>query len=104
MQLNQKEILTLSAARRAIRRAVDKAEELKQRGSFVVVNESGVVVSASRMDGSGAFGLPLSRAKAYIAAINRETSATIYDRVSSRYLGIFLGYQDDPLIRFHSVL
>ena len=61
--------LTLADARKFIRRAVAKAEDLSARGAFVVVNSGGVPISASRMDNAGAFGIPVSRAKAFIAGI-----------------------------------
>ena len=94
MKLNQARIITLKEAREVIRRAVEKAEELKQKGSFVVVDDSGILVSASRMDGSGAISMPLCRSKAYYAGANREPGAVFYDRVSSRFLGIYLAYQE----------
>src|SRR5262249_26141304 len=62
-------------------------------GAFVVVNEGGVPVSASRMDGAGAFGIPVSRAKAYIAASGRETSTAFATRMANNFPGIFQSYQ-----------
>ena len=93
MNLNQKRKLSHPEARGFVRRAVEKTEDLCQRGAYVAVDEGGVVVSASRMDGTGSFAIPLCRAKAYAAAVNREPSANIYDRTHARFLGIYLGYQ-----------
>ena len=85
--------LTLDDARKFIRRAVAKAEDLGARGAFVVVNGGGVPISASRMDNAGAFGIPVSRAKAFIAGAGHETSATFAGRQAGNFLGIFLSYQ-----------
>lgn len=85
--------LTLQEARTIISRAVDKAEELHQAGSFVVVDDAGNVVSASRMDGAGPVGMPLSRAKAYMAGANREPSARFAQRVGSMFVGIYMAYE-----------
>jgi uncharacterized protein GlcG (DUF336 family) len=59
----------------------------------VVVNDGGVPISASRMDNAGAFGIPVSRAKAYIAGSGHESSATFAGRQAGNFLGIFLSYQ-----------
>lgn len=85
--------LGLADARKFIRRAVAKAEDLAAAGAFVVVNDGGVPISASRMDGAGVFGIPVSRAKAYVAGSGRETSATFASRQAGNFLGIFLSYQ-----------
>lgn len=85
--------LTLDDARKLIRRAVAKAEDLSASGAFVVVNDGGVPISASRMDRAGAFGIPVSRAKAYVAGAGHETSATFAGRQAGNFLGIFLSYQ-----------
>ncbi|HEX3974305.1 MAG TPA: heme-binding protein [Stellaceae bacterium] len=85
--------LTLDDARKLIRRAVAKAEDLSASGAFVVVNDGGVPISASRMDRAGAFGIPVSRAKAFVAGAGHETSATFAGRQAGNFLGIFLSYQ-----------
>jgi uncharacterized protein GlcG (DUF336 family) len=85
--------LKLTDARALIRRAVAKAEDLGAAGAFVVVNEGGVPVSASRMDGAGSFGIPVSRAKAYIAGSGRETSTSFATRMANNFPGIFQSYQ-----------
>jgi uncharacterized protein GlcG (DUF336 family) len=93
MKLDSGPELTLDAARKLIRRAVAKAEDLGARGAFVVVNGGGVPISASRMDHAGVFGIPVSRAKAYIAGSGHETSATFAGRQAGNFLGTFLSYQ-----------
>ena len=93
MKLDGGPELGLGDARKLIRRAVAKAEDLGAAGAFVVVNEGGVPITASRMDRAGAFGIPVSRAKAYIAGSGRETSATFAARQAGNFLGIFLSYQ-----------
>jgi uncharacterized protein GlcG (DUF336 family) len=85
--------LGLEDARKLIRRAVAKAEDLGAAGAFVVVNDGGVPISASRMDRAGVFGIPVSRAKAYVAGAGHETSATFASRQAGNFLGIFLSYQ-----------
>jgi uncharacterized protein GlcG (DUF336 family) len=92
--LSPTSVLTLAEARALVRRAVDKAEDLNARGAFVVVDDGGIVVSASRMDGAGAIGIPVSRAKAYEAAANRETSAQFAERMAGMFVGIYMAYQD----------
>lgn len=93
MKLSGGPELGLGDARKLIGRAVAKAEDLGAAGAFVVVNDGGVPISASRMDRAGAFGIPVSRAKAYIAGAGRETSATFATRQAGNFLGIFLSYQ-----------
>jgi len=46
--------LTLHVARRYIDRALAKAKELRQCGSFAAVDAAGNVVSISKMDGAPA--------------------------------------------------
>jgi len=94
VRLNPKQIVSLKEARGLIRRAIDKAEELKQRGPFIVVDEGGVPVSASRMDGAGPFGMAIVRGKAFFAAVNRSTSARLYERLENRWPAIYQGYKD----------
>lgn len=93
MKLHHGPELGLEDARQLIRRAIGKAEDLGAAGAFVVVNDGGVPISASRMDRAGAFGIPVSRAKAFIAGAGRETSATFATRQAGNFLGIFLSYQ-----------
>src|SRR6202044_1046723 len=67
--------ISLEQARALIERAIDKAEQLGLRGSVAVVGASGVLVSASRMDASGAGGMARARSKAWIAATQQVPSA-----------------------------
>ena len=67
--------IPLDQARALIERAIDKAEQLGLRGSVAVVGGSGVLVSASRMDASGAGGMARARSKAWIAATQQVPSA-----------------------------
>lgn len=67
--------ISLGQARALIERAIDKAEQLGLRGSVAVVGGSGVLVSASRMDASGAGGMARARSKAWIAATQQVPSA-----------------------------
>ena len=67
--------ISLGQARALIERAIDKAEQLGLRGSVAVVGASGVLVSASRMDASGAGGMARARSKAWIAATQQVPSA-----------------------------
>ena len=67
--------ISLDQARDLIERAIDKAEQLGLRGSVAVVGGSGVLVSASRMDASGAGGMARARSKAWIAATQQVPSA-----------------------------
>jgi uncharacterized protein GlcG (DUF336 family) len=66
--------LSLSQARTIIDRALDKTRQLKQAGSFAVMNGAGAPVSISRMEGSSAHGASLARAKAFVAAVQRAPS------------------------------
>jgi len=93
MKLDPGPVLTLEEARALIRRAIGKAEDLAACGAIVVVNDGGVLVSASRMDGAGLFGIPVSRAKAYSAATMREPSADYAARAARMFLGIFMAFQ-----------
>src|SRR4051794_32695954 len=67
--------LTLDEARAMIDRALEKARQLKQGGSFVVVDANGGIVSASRTGEGPTSSMWISRAKAYVAAVQRSPSA-----------------------------
>ncbi len=75
--------IPLEAARALIERAIDKAEQLGLRGSVAVAGGSGVLVSASRMDGSGAGGMARARSKAWIAATQQVPSAEHLRRMTT---------------------
>ncbi len=91
--LSQQPRLSLKDARRITERAIDKSEGLGVRGAFVVADDGGILLTASRMDGSGSIGIPISRAKTYEAASNREASDQFAKRVSSMFVGIYMGYE-----------
>jgi uncharacterized protein GlcG (DUF336 family) len=67
--------LTLAEARAIVDRAVAKARELYQAGAFVVMDAGGNVVSVSAIEGAPTSSVWVSRAKAYVAAVQREPSA-----------------------------
>jgi uncharacterized protein GlcG (DUF336 family) len=73
--------LTLAEARAYIDRALEKARGLDQRGTFVVVDEGGNVVSISRIEGAPLAGIGVSRAKAYAAAVTHEPTAQFSERM-----------------------
>jgi len=66
---------SLAEARAIIDRALEKARELKQAGTFVAVDAGGNVVSISRIGEGPASSVWISRAKAYTAAVQRAPSA-----------------------------
>src|SRR5262249_5120447 len=67
--------LTLAEARAIIDRAGAKARELYQAGAFVVMAAGGNVVSASVIEGAITSSVWITRAKAYVAAVQQEPSA-----------------------------
>jgi uncharacterized protein GlcG (DUF336 family) len=75
--------IPLDQARALIERAIDKAEQFGLRGSVAVVGGSGVLVSASRMDSSGAGGMARARSKAWIAATQQVPSAEHLRRMTT---------------------
>lgn len=75
--------ISLEQARALIERAIDKAEQLGLRGSVAVAGGSGVLVSASRMDASGAGGMARARSKAWIAATQQVPSAEHLRRMTT---------------------
>jgi uncharacterized protein GlcG (DUF336 family) len=72
-------IFSLEEARAAVRRGIDKTEELIQRTSFVAVDRFGVVITASRMDGARVLSYRTSRAKAHLAAVQQFNPGELYD-------------------------
>lgn len=67
--------LTLQEARAMIARGVEKARELRQAGAIVIVDAGGNVVTISRMDDSPLSSIHVSRAKAYVAAVQGQPTA-----------------------------
>src|SRR3954447_17433063 len=66
-----------------IARGVAKGEDLNVQGAIAVVGGSGVLVSASRMDGAGAGGMGRAVSKAWIAATQKTPSVEHLKRVST---------------------
>lgn len=85
-------LLSLEAARTIARRAVDKAEDLSQAGTYVVVDAAGHIVTASRMDGTGQLSFFVARAKAYAAAVHRADGGLLNSL-----------YSTPPTIHFHAM-
>jgi uncharacterized protein GlcG (DUF336 family) len=69
--------LTLAEARTMIARGVDKAAELNQAGAIVIVDAGGNAASISRMDDSPITSIAVSRAKAYMAAVQGQPTARL---------------------------
>jgi glc operon protein GlcG len=69
--------LTLQEARAMLDRGVAKARELRQAGAIVVVDAGGNTVSISRMDDSPVSSIQVSRAKAYVAAVQGRPTAAM---------------------------
>lgn len=87
-------ILSLEEARTIARRGIDKAEDLGQRGTFVVVDDAGIVITASRMDRTSNLSYAVARGKAYAAAAHGEPTGAIFERQSHVWLGIFMAFQE----------
>jgi len=89
--------LTLAEARRYIDRGLAKAKELKQCGSFAVVDAAGNVVSISKMDGAPAVSAGVARAKAFVAAVMQQRTLQFTERMNhaperfSAYRDVFAG-------------
>jgi len=89
--------LTLAEARRYIDRALAKAKELRQCGSFAVVDAAGNVVSISKMDGAPAASAGVARAKAFVAAVMQQRTLQFTERMNhaperfSAYRDVFAG-------------
>ena len=75
MLATQTVYLTLDEARTMIDRGVAKARELRQAGAIVVVDAGGGVMSISRMDDGPVASVHVSKAKAYVAAVQGRPTA-----------------------------
>ena len=82
--------LSLIEARTIIDRAVSKTLEFGYAAAFAVVDHGGTLLSAVSMDGAPASGIVLSRAKAYLAALDHFPTARRNER-----------WKRDPLM-FHA--
>lgn len=90
--------LTLAEAREMIDRAVSKATEYLQNGSFAVVDAAGNVVSISKMDDAPAAAADVARAKATLAAIMQSPTNTFADRMDQhpvRYMAYLRMLRED---------
>lgn len=92
MQTTDSVYLTLAEARAMIARGVAVAKDLHLAGAIVVVDAGGNVVSASRMDDSPMAAMAVSRAKAYLAAVQGRPTAAFAGNVRERP-EIFSAYQ-----------
>src|SRR5713226_6933816 len=84
--------LTLAEAREIVDRAVAKARELHQAGAFVVLDAAGNPISISNMEGGPTSSVWVSRAKAYVSAVQREPSARRAQNWHTNHVG-FWAYQ-----------
>jgi len=85
--------LSLEEARSIARRGIEKTEELGQRATYVVVDAGGVLVTASRMDGTSNLSYAVARGKAYAAAAHGEPTGVLYERQSHNWMGVFIAFQ-----------
>jgi len=76
--------LTLAEARAIVDRAVAKTKEFGKSAAFVVVDVGGNVITASAMEGTPGSGIVLSRAKAYLAAMDQAPTARRAERWNQR--------------------
>lgn len=76
-----------------ISRGVEKARALRQAGAIVVVDAGGNVVSVSRMDDSPVASIHVSRAKAYLAAVQGRPTAAFATNARERP-EIFAAFQN----------
>lgn len=84
--------LTLEEARAIVRRAIEKGREVDWISTHAVVDEGGNVISMSRADGAPPGAAPLSRAKAYLAAVTGRPTILFANRMDAHPLRYF-GYQ-----------
>jgi uncharacterized protein GlcG (DUF336 family) len=76
--------LTLTEARDMIDRAVARAKVLRQAGAIVVVDAGGGVLSISRMDDGPVASIYVSKAKAYVAAVQGRPTAAFATNAHDR--------------------
>lgn len=72
-------MLSLSDARATARRAIEKAYDLGQRATYVIMDRNGYIVTVSRMDGARMLSYRISRAKAHATAIYGASTGDLYD-------------------------
>ncbi len=82
--MNEK--LTLEDARAIVRRAIEKGREVDWISTHAVVDQGGNVLSISRADGAPAGAAPLSRAKAFLAAVTGRPTLLFANRMDAHPL------------------
>lgn len=85
--------LSLEDARAITRRGVEKTEDFGQRSAFVVVDDQGILITASRMDGATPLSYVVARAKAHQSAVMRAPTGLLYELFKSDFGGIFAAFQ-----------
>ena len=87
--------ISLSEARAIIDGAIAFAREGNMRMAVVVVDQSGNIVSADRMDGAALQNIRFAEGKAFASALYRQTTedmAALYKTRPDRYFGIINMY------------
>ena len=88
-------LISLAEARAIIDGAIAYAREANMRMAVAVVDQSGTVVSADRMDGAALQNIRFAEGKAFASALYRQTTeemAGIYKSRPDRYFGIINMY------------
>ncbi len=88
--------ISLAEARAIIDGAIAFAREENMRMAVVVVDQSGNVVSADRMDGAALQNIRFAEGKAFASALYRQTTedmGALYKTRPDRYFGIMNMYQ-----------
>ena len=88
--------ISLPEARAIIDGAIAFAREENMRMAVVVVDQSGNVVSADRMDGAALQNIRFAEGKAFASALYRQTTedmGALYKTRPDRYFGIMNMYQ-----------
>ena len=88
-------LISLPEARAVIEGAIGYAREANLRMAVVVVDQTGNVVSADRMDGAALQNIRFAEGKAFAAALYRQTTeelGALYKTRPDRYFGIINMY------------
>jgi uncharacterized protein GlcG (DUF336 family) len=78
--------LTLDRAQTIVDASLTKARQMGVKIAVVVVDSSGILAAAARMDGSGFLAPEIAQSKAYTAAAYRRDSGEMVERFGSRPL------------------
>ena len=78
--------LTLDRSQSIVAASVAKGREIGVKIAVVVVDSSGILAAAARMDGSGFLAPEIAQSKAYTAAAYRRDSGEMVERFQSRPL------------------